>query len=159
MGIDFSNDGEFLYIADCTTLTVYSTRTGLAYRTLYMKNHEIELISHTHNSQALLVATKKGHEVLYWSIHENKILKQFKGHRDTISNLSICPKNDCFLTTSHDNSLRIWSINKQDQSNNTTDSDSDFRLGLESHNISMYPVADYDPTGLVFGVAWMEQRK
>jgi len=66
----------------------------------------------------VLVATKKNNLILYWSIHENKIIKMFKGHTDTykisllrISSLIICPKNDTFLTTSHDNTMRLWNLN------------------------------------------------
>lgn len=39
-------------------------------------------LCHTHNNYAVLVATKKEHEILYWSIHENAIVKVFKGHTD-----------------------------------------------------------------------------
>ena len=48
-----------------------------------MKNHEIELISHTHNNKAVLVASKKGHSIFYWSIHDNRVMKIFEGHKDT----------------------------------------------------------------------------
>ena len=41
MGIDFSNDGQLLYIADHQTLNVILTSNGQSYRKLYMKNHEI----------------------------------------------------------------------------------------------------------------------
>lgn len=45
-----------------------------------MKTHEIEQLTHTHNNMAVLVATVKSHLILYWSIHENKVIKLFKGH-------------------------------------------------------------------------------
>lgn len=48
-----------------------------------MKNHEIQLITHTHNNLAILVATKKKHAIFYWSIHDNRIMKSFQGHKDT----------------------------------------------------------------------------
>jgi len=80
-----------------------------------MKIHEIEQISHTHNSSVVLVATKKNHLVYYWSIHENRVIKMFKGHTDTITNLMINPINDLFLTTSNDNTLRIWDLNSKNQ--------------------------------------------
>ena len=41
VGIDFSNDGQLLYIADHQTLNVILTSNGQSYRKLYMKNHEI----------------------------------------------------------------------------------------------------------------------
>lgn len=83
VGLDFSDDGAFLYSADNTTLVVYNTQDGKLYRKLYMKVHEIELLSHTHNNLAVLVATKKGHSILYWSIHDNRVMKSFEGHKDT----------------------------------------------------------------------------
>jgi len=77
--------------------------------------HEIEQLSHTHNNSAVLVATKKNHLILYWSIHENRVIKCFKGHTDTISNLIMNPKDDTFLTTSNDNTMRIWNLNSKNQ--------------------------------------------
>jgi COMPASS component SWD2 len=114
-GLDFSNDGEILYVSDSQTLNVYLTTNAQCYRKLFMKNYEIEQLSHTHNNNAIIVATKKNHMVLYWSIHENKIIKLFKGHSDTITNLVINPKDDYFLTTSNDNTLRIWNLNSKHQ--------------------------------------------
>lgn len=41
VGLDFSDDGQFLYSADVSTLIVYNTIDGKLFRKLYMKNHEI----------------------------------------------------------------------------------------------------------------------
>ena len=115
VGMDFSDDGQILYVADSQTLNVYITATAQSYRRLFMKNHEIEQISHTHNNSAILVATKKNHLILYWSIHENRVIKMFKGHSDAITNLMINSKDDYFLTTSNDNTMRIWNLNSKNQ--------------------------------------------
>lgn len=72
-----------MYSADSTTLNVFETQEGNMYRQLYMKTHEIEQLTHTHHNSAVLVASKKGHMIFYWSIHENKIIRQFQGHKDT----------------------------------------------------------------------------
>jgi hypothetical protein len=32
---------------------------------------------------AVLVATKKGHSIFYWSLHDNRVMKVFEGHKDT----------------------------------------------------------------------------
>jgi COMPASS component SWD2 len=63
----------------------------------------------------VLVATKKNHLVLYWSIHENRVIKMFKGHTDSIASLILNPKDDYFLTTSSDNTMRIWNLNAKGQ--------------------------------------------
>lgn len=39
----------------------------------------------------------------------------FKGHTDSITNLMINPKNDYFLTTSNDNTMRLWNLNSKNQ--------------------------------------------
>ncbi len=115
VGMDFSDDGQILYVADSQTLNVYLTGSGQSYRKLSLKIHEIEQVSHTHNNSAVLVATKKNHLVLYWSIHENRVIKMFKGHTDSITSLVLNPKDDYFLTTSSDNSMRIWNLNAKGQ--------------------------------------------
>ena len=38
-GLDFSNDGEILYVSDSTTLNVYLTANAQCYRKLFMKTH------------------------------------------------------------------------------------------------------------------------
>lgn len=113
--MDFSDDGQILYVADAQTLNVYLTVNGQSYRKLSLKIHEIEQVCHTHNNSAVLVATKKNHLVLYWSIHENRVIKMFKGHTDSITSLVLNPKDDYFLTTSSDNSMRIWNLNSKGQ--------------------------------------------
>lgn len=35
----------------------------------------------------------------------------------------------------------------------------DAKLNVESESMSAFPVANFDPFGLVFGVAWSEQQK
>jgi hypothetical protein len=39
--MDFSDDGQILYVADSQTLNVFLTGNAQSYRKLYMKIHEI----------------------------------------------------------------------------------------------------------------------
>lgn len=41
VGMDFSDDGQILYVADSQTLNVFLTSNAQSYRKLYMKIHEI----------------------------------------------------------------------------------------------------------------------
>lgn len=41
VGLEFSNDGEILYVADSQTLNVFLTANAQSYRKLFMKTHEI----------------------------------------------------------------------------------------------------------------------
>jgi len=83
----------------------------------------------------------------------------FKGHTDTITNLVLNPIDDTFLTTSNDNTMRIWNINSSGQCILKDNLECDFKLNVEAESMSAYPVASFDPTGVAFGVAWSEQQK
>lgn len=39
VGLEFSNDGEILYVADSQTLNVFLTSNAQCYRKLFMKTH------------------------------------------------------------------------------------------------------------------------
>jgi COMPASS component SWD2 len=72
-------------------LNLYDAETGKKIKTLYNKTKEIEMIKFTHNNEAVLCATKKENQILYWSLHENEIIKIFTGHTDQILSLDINP--------------------------------------------------------------------
>lgn len=62
----------------------------------------------------------------------------------------MCPLDDSFISSSQDNTVRLWNLN----------SDSPeclFILNLEEDNVSAYPVASFDPAGVVFAAGWTEQ--
>ena len=44
--------------------------------------------------------------VQYLSIYDNKVLRKFRGHTATITNISASPADDSFLTSSLDRSVR-----------------------------------------------------
>lgn len=80
--IDFSDDGSRVISCDDQVLNVYDTENGKKIKTLYNKVKEIDLVKFTHNNEAILCATKKDNLILYWSIHDNEVVKIFKGHTD-----------------------------------------------------------------------------
>jgi hypothetical protein len=44
--------------------------------------------------------------VQYLSLYDNKILRKFRGHTDLVTNISMCPGEDMFLTSSRDRTVR-----------------------------------------------------
>ena len=64
-----------------------------------------------------------------------------------ITNLIMCPKDDKFISTSQDNTLRLWDLNENSK-------DCLCVLDVQKENLSAYPVASFDPAGVIFGVAW-----
>ena len=50
---------------------------------------------HSHSEDCVLIAS--GSDLFYHSLHDNKILRKFRGHSGNITNISMCPANDSFL--------------------------------------------------------------
>lgn len=50
------------------------------------------------------------HAVRYLSLYDNKYLRYYQGHTDTVTSLAMSPANDYFLTTSNDRSMRLWAL-------------------------------------------------
>jgi COMPASS component SWD2 len=67
----------------------------------------------THNTKAILCASKSDYRIMYWCTHNNKILYSFLGHSDIITDLCINPFNDLFMSTSNDKTSRLWDLNKK----------------------------------------------
>ncbi len=55
--------------------------------------------------------------------------------------------------------MRLWNLNSKSQCKQIIYLECDFKLSVESESMSAYPVANFDPTGIVFGVVWSEQMK
>ena len=81
--------------------------------------------------------------VNYWSIHDNKLLRKFRGHTDTVNSISMSPADDKFLTSSKDRTVRLWSVQE---------AGSIAQLQLPSSTTGT-PQAVFDSTGLVFAVS------
>ena len=67
----------------------------------------------THNTKAILCASKSDYRIMYWCTHNNQILFSFLGHSDIITDLCINPFNDLFISTSNDKTSRLWDLNQK----------------------------------------------
>ena len=104
-----------------------------------------------HHEQAVLFAGKgstsqpsgQRNAVNYWSLHDNKIIRKFRGHTDKVSSISMCPADDTFLSASNDGAVRLWNIQQ-------AGCVAELKLPTEA---SGPPLAAFDYTGLVFCAA------
>ena len=110
-----------------------------------------------HNQSLLYTGSEKDktqnvgqrHAINYLSLHDNKILRQFRGHSGEVTSISMSPVDDSFLTSSKDRSIRLWDL-KQAGSLATMDmpkSGKGMMMDLNGGSL-----AAYDSTGLVFGI-------
>lgn len=81
--------------------------------------------------------------VNYLSIYDNKILRKFRGHADEVTDISVSPADDTFLSSSKDRTVRLWNIQQ---------AGSLAQLELPT-NATGNPHAVFDSTGLVFAVS------
>jgi len=115
---------------------------------LKCEREQIYLVEPTHHEQCVLIAGKgsitqpigQRHAVSYWSLHENKLLRKFRGHGDAVTGLSMCPADDTFLSSSKDRTVRLWNVQQ-------AGCIAQLKLPVETEND---PLAVFDSTGLVF---------
>ena len=80
IGIEFSDDGSILCAYTVDTLNIYDISTAKKIKTLKNNVSKISILKFTHNPTAiLLIPHEQPHDLLYWSIYENEIIKSFKG--------------------------------------------------------------------------------
>ena len=118
----------------------------------------IRIISHTiffshnrHNNDCVLFAGRKErsgetpiqrHAIHYHSLYDNKILRKFRGHVNDVVDISMCPANDCFLTSSSDRTVRLWTLQEAGCL-----AQMELPTGTQGT-----PHAVYDSTGMVLGI-------
>lgn len=145
--VDFSDDGNFLVTADDVSIHLFDVKSAKKLKTLHNQIDKIALVRFTHNPTAVICATKKDHKILYWSIHENEIIRVYEGHKDAIVCLQLNPANDILLSSSKDQTLMLWDLASEESK----------AIGLMSLKTkNAVGVGNFDPTGLVFAVAFVE---
>jgi COMPASS component SWD2 len=142
--VDFSGDGEYLVTSsDDESIRLYSCAKGDKRKTSYSKKYGVGLVRFTHHSPAVICASKnKWDETLrYLSLHDNQYIRYFRGHRDKVVCMDMCPKDDTFLSASLDRTVRLWDLR------------SPVAKGLLNTKEIIRPCAKFDPSGLIFVAA------
>ena len=114
--VSLTSDGT-LYLtsgSDCQ-IYVYSIKQDQndIIRHLTNKKYGCDKAIFTHHQNAILCAAKTDFRIMYWCIHNNQILYSFLGHSDIITDLSMNPYNDLFISTSNDRTSRLWDLNNK----------------------------------------------
>lgn len=128
------------HVAFRTLLFVVLTKRDRTLKTLYSKKYGVDLPRFTHKNTTIVHAsTKEDDTIRYHSLHDNKYLQYFKGHKGRVISLEVSPVDDGFMSGSMDKTVRLWDLR------------SPACRGLL--NLPSVPIIAYDSTGVVFAVA------
>ncbi|KIY64566.1 WD40 repeat-like protein [Cylindrobasidium torrendii FP15055 ss-10] len=139
-GLSFDDRGDQLVSsADDESFRLFNCKTGKHLKTFYSKKYGVDLPRFTHKNTAILHAsTKEDDTIRYHSLHDNKYLQYFKGHKARVVSLEMSPMDDGFLSASEDLTVRLWDLRAP------------ACRGLL--NVPGVPVTAWDPNGVVFAV-------
>lgn len=97
--------------------------------------------------------------IRYLSLHDNRDLRYFRGHRARVTGIEMCPFDDSFLSTSRDGTLRMWDLRSHLCQGilhagiaSTASSASTGVSGLSASSTGNSAMACYDPEGVIFAV-------
>ncbi|KAJ8901198.1 hypothetical protein NDN08_007047 [Rhodosorus marinus] len=145
--IDFSMDGSYLISSgDDEALLLYNCLEGTIHKTIKSKKYGCGFVRFTHHNSAVLYASKAHYDdsIRYLSVHDNRYLRYFKGHRHRVCCLALSPINDTFISAAKDDTVRLWDL-KSNQCAGL----------LRTKGI---PQVAFDPSGVCFGVAYSEAK-
>ncbi len=119
-------------------LLISSTQTLLVFQVNSQK-YGVDLVRFSHaRNAAVHASTKVDDDLRYLSLHDNKFIRYFKGHKKKVIALEMSPVDDTFMSGSLDNSVRLWDLR------------SSSCCGIMQ--VQGKPVLSFDPEGLVFAV-------
>ncbi|PPR02598.1 hypothetical protein CVT24_002169 [Panaeolus cyanescens] len=101
-GLTFDDRGDTLVTAgEDETFRLYNCKTG----------KQVPSFLFTHKASAILYAsTKEDDTIRYHSLHDNKYLAYFRGHKDKVISLEMAPLDDGFMSGSLDKTVRVWDL-------------------------------------------------
>lgn len=106
--LEYSTCGKFFsYTAD-SSLKIHSTSIPAV-----LKNIITVKIDTMKYFQKNTLIYSKDNSIFYLSVYDNKYLRSFEGHNDSISSLSVDQHNDRFMSVGTD-TIKIWDIRHKD---------------------------------------------
>jgi len=104
------------------------------------KKYGVDLPRFTHKSSNIIYAsTKEDDTIRYHSLHDNKYLQYFRGHKGRVVSLEMSPLDDGFMSGSMDKTVRVWDLRSPQCRGQLV--------------LPATPIVAYDPSGIIFAVA------
>jgi COMPASS component SWD2 len=141
--LDFTKDGELLLSSgDDGRVCLYSTTQGVPQHRAICAAKGATMARFTHDPLSVVAASSADHTVRYLSLHDNRYLRSFRAHTDSIVSIEMSPKEDLFTTASMDDTARIWDLRQ-----------TNCQGVMRFQGGGCRPTVAFDPHGLVFAAA------
>ena len=105
-----SHDGKYLYYVDSSKKNIIIV--NIEKEVILEKNIPnkilIDLIESSNNNQFLFLVSKKN--IYKMDINDNKIVKEFNGHKKDITSIKITPNDKLLLSGDKDGFIKVWDI-------------------------------------------------
>jgi COMPASS component SWD2 len=116
--MDFTGDGKFLLSASEQDLLLIDCEKGIRHKMVKAKKHGILNAHFLHaGPQSVICGSvtgeNNGGNLRYWDLYENKYLRFLEGHEAPTCSISVHPYEDLILSGSHDKSVMLWDLRKQ----------------------------------------------
>lgn len=108
-----------------------------------VKSSGVGVLKYTHHDLCVLLSGDKfnNYDIKYLCLYDNRYLRNFSGHLDQVSSISVNPTEDIFLTASRDRTIRRWDLSSPKET---------ARIILPP--IFGSPLVNFDSSGVIFGV-------
>lgn len=146
----YHRDGKWMVISDSAgSVHLVDALSGVEKKKVYAKTNGIGQVQYTHHEACILLSHENNaSDIQYLSLYDNRYLRNFSGHTDHITSLSMSPIDDCFLSACMDKSVRLWDMRASGPALG--------KLSLPSTHSRA--TVNFDESGLVFGVMSQDMR-
>ena len=109
--VAISDDGKSVYTAsNGGVLSVVDVASGVRTAEFFSRYTGCRLVTSTHHGHGVLHAAAMGGAITYHYLHENKVVRVFRGHDARVASISMSLVSDHFLTVGLDGIFNIWDL-------------------------------------------------
>lgn len=152
--IDWNSFGDHLIVSsDDKTVRIFNTN-GEEVSVIPSLKHGCDGVVFTTDGNTAIFGSKSDslmngsqvHKIRHLDIHRKQFIHYYCGHEKQVTCISLNPYHNCFLSSSMDNTIRLW-----DSRLNTTITAGD-RISFGFLQSNGRSIANFDPQGVVFAV-------
>lgn len=140
--LHFSDCGQYMVTSRTNeSIEVYNCDEGEQTGEHYTKKYGYGLIRFTNQADRVLQTSSKVDNVVRLiNLEDGDYISYFDGHTKEVSALETSPGNNLFITSSQDNTVRLWDVRSS--------------ICRDMMEVTGNPVVCIDPNGLIIAVGW-----